>query len=202
MPMPPFCEHMSYEEEWIWPRLCRSAITSPLLTSNRLSPRFRSPCPLPHKYPWVFLFREGFETHSLTSSHGCPVIKPSLLQSHHLGVWLWRQAKTKLGLVTVVLSRHSCRWDLSTTFFKKTPSCHSSIFKYCQLISYMRDQERVPCIWVMPAGVGLKVLTHHVSFWTSSYRTGLSGRLRQMRGDCANGFFLLPRMASLVLQMV
>ena len=42
----------------VWLRLRSSSMISPLLTSNHLSPHFRPPRPLPHKYPWVPIFGE------------------------------------------------------------------------------------------------------------------------------------------------
>ena len=36
-----------------------SSVTSPPITPNHLSPHFRPPCPLPHKYPPVLIFREA-----------------------------------------------------------------------------------------------------------------------------------------------
>ena len=46
-----------------------------LLTSNHQSPHFRSRCPLPHKYPWVPLFREAD-------------LRLILLLSHMADLWL------------------------------------------------------------------------------------------------------------------
>lgn len=67
----------------------------------------------------------------------------------------------------VILSRHSCHWDLSKDPKPKPASSNGSqaaiqaFLNITNSLPKMRGQERVSFIWVMPAGLRLKVLTHH-----------------------------------------
>ena len=83
----------------VWPHLRRSAMTSPLLTSNHLFPHFRLPCPHPINMPESLFSGKriwGSCSRFLT-----------LLQSRRLSVWL------------------SGRWTKMTWFSNNTthPSC-------------------------------------------------------------------------------
>ena len=95
--------------------LCRSSITSLLLTSNHLFPHFRPTCPFSPKLSLIHIFLGGgFKICSSISSLGCLV--NNLLQMHHLGGWLFmRQAKMNLVQQLWCHNMYDACWSRRTT---------------------------------------------------------------------------------------